>query len=124
MALISPRFFRLELAVIVSVWLLYLQHRYRYANWPRLRKFIHFLFILVFAEIGACGLHATITLLFGTSHFLETFRQPNLLFLPPTLMCWLAGTYALAGTVFFVSVMYLGQMNSNGRRVFFVLVGP
>jgi hypothetical protein len=82
------------------------------------------LFILIFAEIGACGVRAAIKLIFGTSSFLETFQQSNLLFLPPKVMCWVAGVYAIAGTVFFVSVMYVEKMSSRGRRVFFVLVLP
>jgi hypothetical protein len=121
---ITPRFFRLEAAVMVGVWLLYVQYGHRFANWRRLRKFLHFFFILAFAEIGACGLRVTIDLVFGTSSFLETFRQANLLCLPPGLMCWLAGAYALAGAVFLVAVMFLGELNLKRRGIFFVLVCP
>jgi hypothetical protein len=124
MALSSLRFFRLELSVVIAVVLLYMQYRDRYANWPRFRTLVRFFFILIFAEIGVGGLRAAIKLIFGTSSFVETFRQPNILFFSPNLMCWLAGAYALAGTVFFVSVMFLGQMSEKGRRVFFALVGP
>jgi hypothetical protein len=120
---IRPRFFRLELLVVVSVLIGYLQYRSRYVGWPRLRTFVHFLLILLFAEVGACGLHTAIKLL-RPSMFLEIFGRPNLLFLPSGLMCWLAGAYAIAGSVFIVAVLLLTEMSPKARRIFLVLVGP
>lgn len=109
---------------MASVCILFSHHRIRIAALPKNLRSVHFVFILIFAEIGAAGVRAAIDLLFGTAEFFATFRQPNLLSLPSNAMCWIASMYALAGPVYFVAVMALGQMNARGRKAYLLLVVP
>jgi hypothetical protein len=119
--MITPRLFRLELMVAVSVCWLFLQQKSAFSVLSRSLKIFHFCFILIYALIGTAGLHTLIAFCFGNSRFVETFQQSNLLSIPSETLYWIALFYGLIGSVFFFSVLSLCHSSRKGRTVFLLL---
>ncbi len=122
--MITPRLFRLEFAVAVSVCWLLAQRRSHFAHLGGKVALLHCLLILLFAEIGTAGLHSLIWFCSGNAKFLAAFRNPNLLSLPSDAMYWIAAIYGIMCSVFFCAVMSLGMLSRRGRGVFLALVFP
>lgn len=78
----------------------------------------------MFGEIGAAGLRLAIEFSCANANFFRIFRDPNLLSLSPDSMCWLAGLYAIVGSVFYVAAMFLGELHPKGRTLSLWLAMP
>src|SRR2546425_7191617 len=90
----------------------------RLAAVPRSLRWVHFGFMVVFSLIGAAGPRFVLAFCLRHERFVELFSQLNVLGVGSTSMQCLAFVFGVAGTVFYVSVMMLGNFRWRALTVF------
>jgi len=96
----------------------------RLATVPWFLKWIHFGLVGIFSLIAIRGPHFALLFCLKHERFVDIFSQPNVLGVGPILMEWLALIFAVAGTVFYVTVMMLGNFSRRARTAFIYLAFP
>ena len=120
----SASSFDWETVAVVGIAILVAKMVPRLSGIPWFLKWIHFGLVGIFSLIAIRGPHFGLLFCLQHRRFVELFSQPNVLGVGPILMEYLALIFALAGTVFYVAVMMLGNFRRRARIVFMYLVFP